>query len=115
MSAPGASQSLSGLSTSHAEFFCKIASSCDVERAFSRGGLNVSKLRHALSDESTRASTVVNSWSEFPELIPAAKIVELFQDKQSRLGKQKQPANKSTDDEVVIVDSPEDSMDIENE
>ncbi|KAF8872973.1 hypothetical protein CPB84DRAFT_1639759, partial [Gymnopilus junonius] len=54
-------------------------SSCDVERSFSRGGLNVSKLRHMLSDDSTCSSTVLNSWSKFPELIPASKIIQTFQ------------------------------------
>ena len=52
-----------------------LASSCDVECGFSQGGLTVSKLRHALSDESTRASTVLNAWSEIPGLIPEAQII----------------------------------------
>jgi len=56
-----------------------------VERGFSRGGLTVTKLRHALSDESTRASTVLHAWSEIPGLIPEADIIQLFKDKSRRL------------------------------
>jgi hypothetical protein len=37
------------------------ATSTDVERAFSRGGLTVSKM---LSDESTRAASVLGAWSD---------------------------------------------------
>ena len=62
-----------------------LASSCDVERGFSRGGLTVSKLRHRLSDESTRASTVLHAWSEIPGLIPESEIIQVFQDKSHRL------------------------------
>ena len=75
------------------------ASSCDVERGFSRGGLTVTKLRHALSDESTRASTVLHAWSEIPGLIPEAEIIEVFKDKARRLkGK-----NKVKDIESIVV------------
>ena len=56
-----------------------------MERGFSRGGLTVTKLRHALSDESTRASTVLHAWSEIPGLIPEADIIQLFKDKSRRL------------------------------
>ena len=58
-----------------------LASSCDVERGFSRGGLTVSKLRHSLSDESMQATTVLHAWSEIPGLIPEAKIIQAFKDK----------------------------------
>lgn len=43
------------------DFLSTPAASTDVERAFSRGGLIVSCLRHALSDESTCATTVLSS------------------------------------------------------
>lgn len=56
-----------------------------MERGFSRGGLTVTKLRHALSDDSTRASTVLHAWSEIPGLIPEADIIQLFKDKSRRL------------------------------
>ncbi|RDX54381.1 hypothetical protein OH76DRAFT_1318340, partial [Lentinus brumalis] len=55
-----------------------LAASVDVERAFSRGGLTVSKLRHNLSDESTRAATVLASWTKIPGLVPQQEVVQLF-------------------------------------
>ncbi|TDL21387.1 hypothetical protein BD410DRAFT_724431, partial [Rickenella mellea] len=64
-----------------------LASSTDVERAFSRGGLTVSKRRHSLSDESLRAATVLSSWADVEGLIPEAEIVEHFRDKKSRFVK----------------------------
>ena len=63
-----------------------------MEHGFSRGGLTVTKLRHALSDDSTRVSTVLHTWSEIPGLIPEADIIQLFKDKSRHLkgkGKQK--------------------------
>ncbi|TFK79869.1 hypothetical protein K466DRAFT_579083 [Polyporus arcularius HHB13444] len=54
------------------------ATSVDAERSFSRGGLVVSKLRHNLSDESTRAATVLNSWMQIPGLVPKQSIVQTF-------------------------------------
>jgi len=67
-----------------------LASSCDVERGFSRGGLTVSKLRHALSEESTRATTILNAWAQIPGLIPHTDIIQAFKDKCRRLnGKEK--------------------------
>lgn len=62
----------------------EIATSTDVERAFSRGGLTVSKMRHSLSDESTRAATVLSSWCEFPSAIPRDEIISTFKDKSKR-------------------------------
>ena len=41
-----------------------LATSTDVERTFSCGGLTVSKMCHSLSDESTRAATVLSSWCD---------------------------------------------------
>ena len=38
-----------------------LATSTNVEHAFSRGGLTVSKMQHTLSDELTRAATVLGS------------------------------------------------------
>ena len=69
-----------------------LASSCDVERAFSKGGLTISKYRHALTDESAKASVLLDSWSQIPELIPEAEIIKIFKDKFRRdtgVGKQK--------------------------
>jgi hypothetical protein len=67
-----------------------VATSTDVERAFSRGSLTVSKMRHSLSDESTRAATVLGSWvALFSDLIPHNDIVTSFKDKSKRSGKGK--------------------------
>jgi hypothetical protein len=81
----------------------QLASSCDVERGFSRGGLTVSKLRHSLSDESTRAATVLHAWSEIPGLIPEADIIQVFKDKCRRLN------GKEQDEDHIMVDSDEDN------
>lgn len=61
-----------------------IATSTDVERAFLRGGLTVSKMQHSLSDESTRAATVLSSWCNFPIAIPRDEIISVFRDKSRR-------------------------------
>jgi len=58
-----------------------LATSMDVEWAFSRGGLTVSKMCHSLSDESTRAATVLSSWCDFPPAIPHDEIIPTFRDK----------------------------------
>ena len=79
-----------------------LASSCDVERGFSRGGLTVSKLRHGLSDESTRASTVLHAWSEIPGLIPEGEIIQVFKDKCRRLNTEKESEK---DKAITVVDS----------
>jgi hypothetical protein len=60
------------------------AASTDVERAFSRGGLTVTKLRHNLTDESTRAATVLHSWAG-AGLIPENEIVTVFRNKSKRV------------------------------
>ena len=76
-----------------------LATSVDVERGFSRGGLTVSKLRHNLSNESTRAATVLSAWMKGPDLVPQEKIIKTFRDK----AKRKKDAKDS--DEVIVVDS----------
>ena len=54
------------------------ATSTDAERAFSRGGLTVSRLRHSLKDASVRASALVASWSRIPGLVPEKETVALL-------------------------------------
>ena len=61
-----------------------LATSVDVERGFSRGGLTVSKLRHNLSDESTRAATVLNAWMKVPGLVSKTDMIAHFESKKSR-------------------------------
>ena len=59
----------------------------DAERAFSRGRLTVSHLRHSLSDQTVRASTVLGSWARYPELVPEADAVTLLWRKEKGKGK----------------------------
>ncbi|PIL32390.1 hypothetical protein GSI_05636 [Ganoderma sinense ZZ0214-1] len=76
------------------------ATSMDAERAFSRGRLTVSRLRHSLSDQSVRASTVLGSWARYSELVPEADAIELLRRKEKGKGKvvpdsDKAPSNES--------------------
>ncbi|KAF8581010.1 hypothetical protein K439DRAFT_1309704, partial [Ramaria rubella] len=50
----------------------------DTKRAFSGGGLTVSRMRHSLSDASTHATSVLASWGSIEGLIPTAQIVQGF-------------------------------------
>lgn len=79
-----------------------VATSTDVERAFSRGGLTVSKMRHSLSDESTRAATVLGSWCTFTDLVPFGEIASKFKAKSSRSGSK--AAAKGKDKEIANVE-----------
>ncbi len=81
----------------------RAAASVDVERAFSWGGLTVLKLRHNLSDESTRAATVLGAWTKVPGLVPESDVVEVFRNKRKR-GKGT-PAASGSQSEVMVVDS----------
>lgn len=56
------------------------ASSTDAERAFSHGGLTVSKYRHSLADESVRASTLIGSWAGIEELLPPDDAIAAIQE-----------------------------------
>ena len=78
------------------------ATSTKVERAFSWGGLTVSKHRHNLSDESTHAATVLGSWANIEGLIPEAKIVKMFRDKSKR--KEVVKSGSALSPDVSIVD-----------
>lgn len=73
------------------------ATSCDVEPAFSRGRLTVSRIRHSLSDESTRAATVLSSWAAVG-LIPEAEVMQVFRDESKR------PKPVKAASSVVVVD-----------
>jgi hypothetical protein len=69
------------------DFLSMPAASTDVERAFSRGRLTVSRLRHSLSNEATRAATVLSSWSTISGLIPENEIIENIRLKRFRWAK----------------------------
>ena len=55
-----------------------IAASTDAERAFSRGRLTVSRLRHSLNDASVRANTLLGSWSAIPGLVSEPDVLVKF-------------------------------------
>ncbi|KAF5318888.1 hypothetical protein D9611_014723 [Ephemerocybe angulata] len=80
------------------------ATSTDVERAFSRGGLTVSKLRHSLADKTTKASTVLGSWHEHGGLIPFDDLVAKFKQKRKR-GKKKARGLEEAPTELIELDS----------
>jgi hypothetical protein len=61
-----------------------VATSTDVERAFSCGGLTVSKMRHSLSDQSARAASVLGAWCNLPGAIPREEAMVIFRDKNKR-------------------------------
>jgi hypothetical protein len=66
------------------DFLSVPAASTDIERAFSHGGLTVSKRRHKLSEKSVRAATVLGSWAKIPSLIPEKEIIAGFNSKHWR-------------------------------
>ena len=65
----------------------------------------MSKLRHSLSDESTRASTVLGSWTELDGAIPHAEIIQRFKDKSKRPKKKAQVQEHMDESEPIIIDS----------
>ncbi|KAF8591399.1 hypothetical protein K439DRAFT_1327195, partial [Ramaria rubella] len=73
------------------------ATSMDVEQAFSAGHLTVSRMCHSLSDESTRAATVLSSWVMVEGLIPQAEIIEAFKEKMTWDGSAKDANNMDID------------------
>ncbi|PIL35261.1 hypothetical protein GSI_01986 [Ganoderma sinense ZZ0214-1] len=60
------------------DFLTVPATSTDAERAFSRGGLTVSRLRHSLNDASVRASALLASWASVPDLISEPDTITLL-------------------------------------
>ncbi|KAI0702201.1 hypothetical protein C8Q76DRAFT_633211 [Earliella scabrosa] len=94
LSAPG-KPTLNNISVS--SLMSRTATSVDVERSFSHGGIVVSKRRHNLSDDSTRAATVLQGWMEVPDLVPEDQIVEMFRKKKTR-------GKKNADTEVITVE-----------
>ncbi len=55
-----------------------IATSTDAERAFSRGHLTVSRLRHSLGEDSVCAGTVVGSWAGIPAILCEDDLVNVI-------------------------------------
>ncbi|KAF5318504.1 hypothetical protein D9619_011038 [Psilocybe cf. subviscida] len=85
------------------DFLSVPATSTDVERAFSRGGLTVSKLRHNLSDRSVRSATVLGMWVEHGDLVPMDTVTRVFEEKRRR-GKGKSSSSPPSGAEVINVD-----------
>ena len=54
------------------------ATSTDIERAFSCGGLTVSKMCHSLSDESTWAVSVLGAWCDPPGAVLQDEVMAVF-------------------------------------
>lgn len=60
-------------------------------------------MRHSLSEESTRAATVLGSWVDCPvELIPRKQIISVFKNKAKRSGKGKEKEVVITSEAIVI-------------
>ena len=79
-----------------------LATSTDIERAFSRGRLTVSKMRHSLSNESTQAASILGAWCDLPGAVPRDEIIAVFHEK----GKQPKGNNiivSTTDDNDMIT------------
>jgi hypothetical protein len=63
-------------------------------------------MRHSLSDESTRAATVLSSWCDFPSAVPREEIISIFRDKSKRpKGKGKEVADAEGNAGAIQVDS----------
>ena len=83
-----------------------IATSVEAERAFSRGRLTVSRLRHSLSDASVRASTLLGSWASIPALVPETDVITLIRElSDRRRAKGKGKASGEHAEEVIDVDA----------
>lgn len=61
-----------------------VATSVDVEHAFSKGSLTVSKHRHSLSDKSTRAAIILSSWLQVPGVVIEKDVIEVLEAKARR-------------------------------
>jgi hypothetical protein len=62
-------------------------------------------MHHSLSDESTRAATVLSSWCDFPSAIPCEEIIATFRDKSKRpKGMGKESVNAGEVPDVIMDD-----------
>ena len=80
-----------------------LATSTDVERAFSSGRLTVSQLRHSLSDETIRAGTLLGSWARIPGIVDEWLAASLIKENMS--GKTAVPK------EVITINDSDDNSD----
>lgn len=86
------------------------AASTGVERSFSRGRLNVSRLRHSLSDETTRSATVLGSWATIPGLVPREELIANIRAKGPRW--EAEAPKMPTRSEPEMVESESDNNDL---
>jgi hypothetical protein len=70
-------------------------------------------MRHSLTDESTRAATVLSSWCTFPELVPRSEIVSIFKEKSSRMGSKAAKA-KSKGKDISTTDTSNSPIDVDD-
>lgn len=79
------------------------ATSTDVERLFSHGGLQVAKRRHNLAFETLRCLMVLRSWFT-TGLVPVEKVLEYFRGLRSRRkGKDKAIEEDDGDSDIEIL------------
>jgi hypothetical protein len=69
------------------DFLSAPATSCDMERGFSKSGYMVSAKRHNLKKETVCSAQLVASWAQ-AGLLPEAQLTQMFNDKRKR-GKNK--------------------------
>ena len=81
------------------------ATSVEAERAFSRGRLTISRLRHSLSDASVRASTLLGFWASIPALVPETDVVNLIRELSDRQRAAKGKAKDNGALDVIDVDA----------
>jgi hypothetical protein len=87
------------------DFMSAPAASTDVERAFSHGGLTVSKMRHSLSDQLIRVVTVLGSWCQLPGLIPRDELVTSFNNKSKRPRGREDNSDHVVIEDTIIIDN----------
>jgi hypothetical protein len=64
-------------------------------------------MRHALSDESTWAASVIGSWCSIPGAIPQDEIIAEFKKGKHSKAKQIEPSSGLSEPEIVDVDTNE--------
>lgn len=60
-------------------------------------------MRHSLSDESTRAASVLGSWCDFPGIIPRDEIVDIFKNKSKQSKGKERVSGNIRDDDVEMA------------
>ncbi len=78
------------------------ATSVDVERAFSKGTLTVSKYRHSLSYASTMAAIVLSAWLQVGGIVVEKDVIDVLEEKARRRKVAKEAAGTSQEDGIVI-------------